>query len=341
MKRLFIPLVAGLLLSCTQTPAQNRNENTREKEKQEIKEKERREKEEAKESERQEKNAERQQEREERNRIRYKERYPEQFKEHISKQFTIQKAAGATLAIYNLDGFIKVEGYAGDKVLIEIDKTTAAKDKEILEQSKTEIKLGFEQIGDSVVAYLLAPWDMRPHDWRDRGNWNNERRIEYNCTLEFTVKVPFNMNLHVSTINNGDVTVKDVAGKLDVNNVNGAITIINAKGTTRANTINGDLTVNYLSNPPESSSFHTLNGKLTAIFQPNLSADLSFKSMNGAFYTDFDSELLAPTVVKNEEKRGGGTVYKIKKDTQIRIGSGGRQFKFETLNGNIYIKKQS
>jgi hypothetical protein len=76
-----------------------------------------------------------------------------------------------------------VEGYAGDKVLIEVDKTIAAKDKEILEQGKAEIKVEFEQIGDSVVAYLQAPWDMRPHDWRDRGNWNNERRIEYNCTL--------------------------------------------------------------------------------------------------------------------------------------------------------------
>ncbi|MDB5211555.1 MAG: hypothetical protein JWQ30_2382 [Sediminibacterium sp.] len=348
MKTLFIPLLAGLLLSCAQSPAQD----TRVKEKQESKEKEKQEKEESREKERQEreeareaerevKQAEREREREERDRVRYKERYPEEFKEHISKQYTIQKVAGSVLAIYNLDGFIKVQGYAGDKVVIEVDKTIAAKNKEILEQGKSEVKLGFEQIGDSVVAYLLEPWDMRPHDWRDRGNWNDHRRIEYNCSLEFTVKVPFNMNLRVSTINNGDVTVKDVAGTLDVGNVNGAIAIVNAKGTTNAHTINGDLTVNYTSNPPESSSFNTLNGRLTATFQPNLSADLQFKSMNGGFYTDFDSQLLAPTLIKNEEKRGGGTLYRLKKDTQLRIGSGGKQFKFETLNGNIYIKKQS
>jgi hypothetical protein len=28
-------------------------------------------------------------------------------------------------------------------------------------------------------------------------------------------------------------------------------------------------------------------------------------------------------------------------DKQIRIGDGGRLFKFETLNGNIYIKRQA
>jgi hypothetical protein len=335
MKRLFIPLIAGLLLSCTNSPAQNRNEDTREKEKQE--------KQEAKEKEREVERAEKNREREVSRRQRYNEKYPEQFKEHISKQYTLQKTTGAAVTIYNLEGSIRVEGYAGDKVLIEVDKTISAKDKEILEQGKKEVKVEFEQIGDSVVAYLREPWDTRPHDWRDdNDNWNNRRRIEYNCALQFVVKVPFNVNLRVSTINDGEIFVKDVTGRLNVNNINGGIEIVNAKGTTNAHTINGDLTVNYVTNPPEASSFYTLNGKLTAIFQPNLSADLQFKSMNGGFYTDFENtEVLPPVVTKNQETKGKGTVYKLNKDTKLRIGAGGKQFKFETLNGNIYIKKQS
>jgi hypothetical protein len=319
MNRLFIPLVAVLLLSCADAPAQDTKEQEREK-----------------------RNAQNAKERDERRNARYKEKYPEEFKDHISKQFTVAKSAGGILAIYNLDGFIKVEGYAGDKVIIEIDRTISAKDKERLEMGKSEVKLGFEQIGDSVVAYLLEPMDTRPHEWRDRGNWNNNRNIEYNCNLQYTVKVPFNFNLRISTVNNGDVDVKDVTGSLNVGNVNGAITIANAKGATKAHTINGDLTVSFASNPPEASSFNTLNGKLTVTFQSNLSADLQFKSMNGAFYTDFDNTVVLPAVVtKNLEKRGEGTVYKLNKDTQLRIGGGGKQFKFETLNGNIYIKKQS
>ena len=324
MKKIFIPLLAGLVFSCAQLPAYSQDSK---EEKQLAKEQDR---------------AERQKEKEAERRERLEKEYPRQFKEHISKQYSVQKTAGSILTIYNLEGFIKVEGYAGDKVLIEVDETISAKTDDILEEGKKEVKLGFEQVGDSVVAYMLAPWDTRPHDWHDNDGWPERRRIEYRCRLEYTVKVPFNASLRVSTVNDGDVTVKNVSGELHVNNVNGAITILNAKGTTHAHTINGDLTVNYLSNPAEASSFYTLNGKLTATFQPGLSADMQFKSMNGAFYTDFqEAELLAPTVTRNQEKKGDGTLYKLNKDTKLRVGAGGRQFKFETLNGNIYIKKQS
>jgi hypothetical protein len=323
MKTLFIPLMAGLLISCVQSAAiaQDSQEITRQKET--IRE-------------------ERRREQEERTRLRFREKYPEEFKEHISKQFTLQKTAGSVVAIYNLNGPVKVEGYSGDKVLIEIDKTISATTKEVLEEGKKEARLEFEQVGDSLIVYIVMPWDTRPNrEWRSN-NWDNNRRIDYNLDLSFTVKVPFNVNLRASTVNNGNVTVKDVGGALVINNVNGAIDIVNAKGTTKAYTINGDLTANYLSTPPEASAFYTLNGKLTVTFPPSLSADLQFKSMNGAFYTDFEnSEILAPTVTKNQETNRGGTLYRLNKDTQVRIGSGERKLKFETMNGNIYIKKQS
>jgi len=64
--------------------------------------------------------------------------------------------------------------------------------------------------------------------------------------------------------------------------------------------------------------------------------------MNGSFYTDFPKwEVLPVKVTKNVQKNGSGTEYKMIIDKQIRIGDGGRLFKFETLNGNIYIKRQA
>ncbi len=336
MKKLFIPFFAGLLFSGLYTSVAAQTERLKElKEKSEQKEQERAEKQERKEKEREE----RTREREERRKTAMKEKFPEEYKEHINKQFTV-KTGTAILAVYNLEGSITVEGYAGDKVVIDVDQTIAAPSKDILEQGKKEVKLGFDQVGDSVAAYMQYPWDTRPHDWRE---WDgNNRDIEYRCHLTYTIKVPYSSNLRVSTINDGDISVKDVTGTLIVNNINGGIDIANARGVTKAHTINGNLTVTYKSNPPAASSYYTLNGKLTAVFQSDLSADLQFKSMNGAFYTDFDNtSLLAPTVVKNMEKNGNSTIYKLNKDTRLRIGSGGKEFKFETLNGNIYIKKQS
>ncbi len=288
MKKLLIPLMAGLLLSCAQSTAS-----------------------------------------------------AQEYKEHISKEFTLPKTAAANvLSIYNVFGSVKVEGYAGDKVVFEIDESITGESKEIVEQGKKEVHLGFEQVGDTLWAFIASPYDSRPRRNYDR--WEDRERIDYRYKFTYTVKVPYGMNLNVSTVNDGEIAVKDVAGRLRVHNVNGGINIINAKGTTDARTVNGPISVNYLSNPPEASSYNTVNGKLTIIYQPGLSADLEFKSLNGAFYTDFpDMEVLPTTVLKTQEKKSDGTLYKLNKNTMMRLGAGGKTFKFETLNGNIYIQKQS
>ncbi|GAB3025340.1 DUF4097 family beta strand repeat-containing protein [Spirosoma pulveris] len=288
MKLLLIPSLAGLVLSCAQSPAT-----------------------------------------------------AQEFKEHISKEFTAPKAAGSVLAIYNINGFIKVEGYSGDKVVLEIDKSITAKSNQGLEGGKKEIQLKLEQQGDSIIAYIAKPFDSRP-----RRNWHRDRDRnrddDYDFTLNFTVKVPNRINLVASTVNRGNVSVKDVEGMLRARNVNGAITLTNVKGTTDAHTINGNLDVDYVANPPDNSSYYTLNGNINVSYPANLSADFQFKTFQGQFYTDFpNTEVLPVQAIKTTRQTETGTVYKLDKNTAIRIGKGGKTFKFETFNGNIYIKKQS
>ncbi|MFD2571047.1 DUF4097 domain-containing protein [Spirosoma soli] len=265
----------------------------------------------------------------------------QEFKERVTKEFTLSNgAAVSTLIIYNINGLVNVEGTSGDKVSLDVDKKITAKDKDALEEGKREFKLAFEQKGDTIIAYIAEPFDSRPN----RNNWRNrdDRRIEYDFTLDFTVKVPSQMNLRVSTVNHGDVTVKDVAGAMRVSNVNGAIRLTNARGATDAHTINGNVEANYLASPPEKSSYYTLNGDIKVTYPANLSADLQFKTFQGEFYTDFpQAEILPVQVVKNEERKGDKTVYKLNKTTSIRLGNGGKTLRFETFNGNVYIKKQS
>ncbi|HMH24796.1 MAG TPA: DUF4097 family beta strand repeat-containing protein [Puia sp.] len=290
MKALFFPFLMGLVLCCTQVPA----------------------------------NA-------------------QEFNEHISKEFTLKApAASSVLAIYNIEGPIRVEGYSGDKVVIEINKTISAKTNDDLETGKKEFRLEFEQTSDTIICYIAEPWDSRPHSYRNRQDDWHHRDIDYRYNLEFTVKVPFAMNLAVSTVNKGNISVKDVAGSLKVHNVNGGISIANAKGASDIRTVNGAITVNYLNVPPDDCFYNTINGELNITYPTSLSADLEFKSMNGAFYTDFsNTEVLPFKVTKNKESNGESTVYKISKNREVRIGTGGKKLKFETLNGNIYIKKQS
>lgn len=263
-----------------------------------------------------------------------------EFKEHVSKEFTVSgNSSQAILFIYNISGFIKVEGYAGIKVLLEMDKTISADDDKTLETGKKEFRLGFDQKKDTVMAYIASPYDSRP-----RRNWqhNDDRDIEYNCKVNFTVKVPYGINLHISTVNDGAITVDNVTGSLHINNVNEAISVKNAKGTTYAHTVNGNVSVNYLSNPPEASSYNTINGDIRVTYQPGFSADLTFKSMRGDLFTDFtEAKLLPASTTKLQETKGPVAVYKLNTITTVRFGKGGKTFKFETLNGNVYIKKQS
>jgi hypothetical protein len=265
----------------------------------------------------------------------------QEFKEHISKEFAVSKAASGVLAIYNLNGPVKVEVYSGDKVIVEIDELITADDYTDLQAGKDECKMGIDQRTDSIMFYIAEPYDTRPHRrWRDDG-WNT-RRPEYDFQLSFTVKVPYAMSVIASTVNRGDIIVQDVAGTLDLNNVNGPITIRNAKGATKVRTINGDVTVNYLDVPQAASDYYTLNGQLSVTYPASMSAICQFKSMNGSFYTDFSDVVILPAQVeKNRQHTGDGVMYKLNVAKQVKIGSGGQLFKFETMNGDIYVKKQS
>ncbi|MEZ4903240.1 MAG: hypothetical protein R2822_16520 [Spirosomataceae bacterium] len=260
------------------------------------------------------------------------------FKEQIHKEFVVSPQS--VLAVYNLNGAIKIEGYDGNKLLIEVDKTISAKTTEQLEEGKQELKLEFDQRNDSVIVYISEPWDTRPHQKQDR--WNNHKKIHYDHLLNFTIKIPKTLNLVVSTINKGDIEVENVSGLLKANNINGRITLKNVKGAHDVHTINGDVTINYTALPPNNAKYYTLNGNLNITYPANFSGDCEFKSFQGEFFTDFEQiEKLPAKTIKTTSEKNGATTYKLDKINTIRIGKGGNNFKFETFNGNIYIKKQS
>lgn len=286
MKKLIIPLLAGVALSCTSSNAQKTD-----------------------------------------------------FTDKIHKEFTV--ANNSFMAIYNLQGSIKVEGYEGNKVIIDIDERITAKNQTEIEKGKNEVQLGFDQNGDSLILFTKYPYDTRPRTIWKKAEWNKE--VHYTLHLNYVVKVPKSLNITVSTVNEGEVYVANVNGRIKANNVNGGIALKNVMAAQDVNTVNGNVKINYLALPPENAKYYTLNGDLEVVFPANFSADCQLKTFNGEFFTDFDEfENLPAETVKNIEQREGSTKYKIDKINRVRIGKqGGKNLKFETFNGNIYIKKQS
>lgn len=259
-------------------------------------------------------------------------------KELISKEFDV--SGSSFLGVYNIFGDIKVEPHNGNKVVVVVEEIIYAKTEADLQEALKEVKLGFNQEQDSLAFYTAEPYDSRPKLIRNKKN--EEEKRDYIIHLNYTIKVPQNMALELSTVNNGDIEANDLYGKIKAHNINGAITLKNTKEAYDVNTINGEVNIVFLNTPPENSRFYTLNGTMNLSLPADFSADCELKSFNGDFYTDFNEYVELPSKMEKKVKNeGNSATYKLTKTNAYRFGKGGRNIKIETFNGNIFLKKQS
>lgn len=263
-----------------------------------------------------------------------------EFKEQIKKEATFDLTSNdKLLVVKNIYGSIKVEGYDGNKVLIEVEKSIWARRAEDLELGKTELKVKVKEEGDRIVIRPDAPY-LRFDDGKLGFTWCNNEYEEpaYDHHLNFNLKIPKNIKVVVSTINDGEVLIENTRGSfLKAHNINGGIELKNVTGKTEVHAINGEVRVAYAKNPTEPSSYYSLNGDINISYQAGLSADIGFKSMNGELFTDFDIARQYTKTSKNEGESKGK--YKFEARPMVQIGKGGLSHNFETLNGNVIITK--
>lgn len=267
------------------------------------------------------------------------------FKETITKELSFEKNAGvSTLIVANLNGFVKVEGYNGDKVLIKAERVIEAKSTEKLETGKREIGIGNMNLTDTILLYVDRPcYKIKKNkhgSWGYDGNDCNQevwrKGDPYVYSLNFIIQVPYDVNIVLSTINQGDIEASNMKASITANNVNGNIKLDHIKGKTIARTVNGNVDLNYDAIPVQNCQYYTLNGAINANFPSRLTADFTFKTFQGDLYTNIDKIERLPALI--EEKKGEGTKYKII-GSHYRAGKGGVLLDFETFNGNVYLKE--
>ena len=59
--------------------------------------------------------------------------------------------------IFNISGDVKVSGYEGDKILIEVEKVVRAKTDARLERGKADLKLGVLDRADTIMCPVGGP----------------------------------------------------------------------------------------------------------------------------------------------------------------------------------------
>jgi DUF4097 and DUF4098 domain-containing protein YvlB len=162
----------------------------------------------------------------------------------------------------------------------------------------------------------------------------------HNADLQ--IMTPRNFSLHLSTVNNGDIVVKDVRGEMEISNVNGDITMKDISGSVVANTVNGDMKVSFENITPDvPMSFTTLNGDVDVSLPPNAKFTARMKTDQGDLYTDFDMDMSSSSAhrVVTTNKNG---VYKVSVgDWRYgKVNGGGPELTFKSFNGDISIRKE-
>lgn len=278
----------------------------------------------------------------------------QQFSEKINKEYTFEKkSADNAIIVANINGDVKVSGYDGDKVIVEVNRQIFGKTEARLEKGKQELQLGVLDRADTLIFYVMQGCNQfgqnlngnKRNGWYNNGwgyNWDCKGRDcqpQYDYKLDFTIKVPAGIHVAVSTVNDGDILVENVKGSVDADNINGSIKLTNLVREAAASTINGDVDIEYTANPSKDCRFYTLNGDINATFQRGLAASLSFESFNGSFYTNIDNMTKLPAQVVKSTK-GEGIKYKVT-GNRYQIGKGGAAYlDFETFNGDVYLKEK-
>jgi hypothetical protein len=279
---------------------------------------------------------------------------PVQEKEEVQRSFPMTGAAPWHLSIDNLIGSIGVASSDQQSVELAVTKTIAARTPEHRDTARKEVTLKIDESATGVDLFVDGPFrcncnngscgtdntkstyqcgdSCRNDCWGQRRNWGHDYQVRY----DFVLKVPRNIALCLKTVIDGDIRVEGATGDFDVSNVNGAIEMLDIGGSGRARTINKDVKVVFARNPTSPSSFATINGNTIIFFRPALAANLRVKTFNGKIYTDFDTSQLAG-LAPVAERRDGKFVYRADRSVGLRVGLGGPELRFETLNGDVRI----
>lgn len=164
------------------------------------------------------------------------------------------------------------------------------------------------------------------------GSWNNKLNLE--------IEVPSGMDLEVKTHNDGNLTVTNVQGVIEMTNHNGEISALNISGSVVATTYNGEIKITF-DKVTEGApmSFTTYNGDVDISFPTTLKAALKLKTEQGDIYSDFNVDFKTSPPVKKQDTKAG--VYKVVIDEWKRgeVNGGGPEITVKNYNGDIFIRK--
>jgi hypothetical protein len=276
----------------------------------------------------------------------------QESREILTQTVTFNNASpNNLLVVEGAVGGIEVEGYDGDTVRIEAERIIRAQTHEDLETGKGQIAFQVFKVGrnevffdvfhapknpDAIYVYLLSPGslgDEKTGEFR-YGDYSGS---EYDYTLNYRIKVPFNTNLQLRTVA-GDISIRGTGGAVKARLMSGAIRLSEVAGPTEAYALGGDITVSYRQNPSRASSYVTDGGNITVTCKAGLAADVTCEA-SGQLRTDFIASRQSAKSKANGATDKTAVSYQPGVNDSFRIGKGGVPMRFQASNGSVSILK--
>ncbi|HEY0099267.1 MAG TPA: hypothetical protein VGB76_09990 [Pyrinomonadaceae bacterium] len=215
-------------------------------------------------------------------------------------------ADGARVEVSGINGPVSIEAVEGNTA--EISVTSTAGNMSDLNASQITV----EHTETSLV--------VRGKGSNGTGFWKWLRGgsdARHNVTL----KLPRRVEL-TTRGTNGNVTIGEMEGPVQVSGVNGRVEVGGARGFAEVNGVNGGVALTITELSKDGAKVNGINGVVELRLGSDVNADLNLNGVNGQITVE------APNVEVQEQKRS---------KLRARVGTGGANIKANGINGGVRI----
>lgn len=153
-------------------------------------------------------------------------------------------------------------------------------------------------------------------------------------------RIPRRANVSLSTVNDGEIIVRNIVGNLELSNTNGPVTARDISGSVIAESISAAIDVSFANlDDVNASSFETLNGDISVAIPAGSGAQLHLDSGQGEITSDFEVEVMPTEGTVTRDEGGNGVAIRIENVIVARINGGGPVLRLKSLHGDMHIRQ--
>ncbi|MCE6987535.1 DUF4097 family beta strand repeat-containing protein [Dyadobacter sp. CY323] len=216
---------------------------------------------------------------------------------------------------------VKIEGYAGDEVIIQASKNFEAPP----ERAKGLKPLYNTGVDNSGIGLSVTP---------ENGGLRIEKVIRKEA--KYTIRVPKQVSVLFQETNwqgGSKLNISGMDGDLEIKTNGADINLTNVTGPVVANSTSGNVNVIFSGlDQSKPTAISSISGEIDVTLPANVKSDMKLRSINGEMYTDFD---LGVKSSKGGLSRVGGM-----SNIEGTTNGGGVEVQLNTISSNIYIRKK-